>query len=91
MQQSMNQQDAADMGSAAFTQALTATGYLLPDGRAAPGLARSGEDASARLRTVLSDSRVGLQAEAVFSAQSVPTAIFKDAGDVYRVLSSCVS
>lgn len=69
------------MGSAAFTRALTATGYLLPDGSAAPGLARAGDDASARLRAALSDSRVGLQAEAVFSAQSVPTAIFKDAGD----------
>ena len=69
------------MDSAAFTRALTATGYLLPDGRPAPGLARSGEDAGARLRAVLLDSRVGLQAEAVFSAQSVPTAIFKDAGD----------
>jgi hypothetical protein len=69
------------MDSAAFTKALTETGYLLPDGRSAPGLARAGEDAGARLRAVLSDSRVGLQAEAVFSAQSVPTAIFKDAGD----------
>ncbi|CAJ9608147.1 N-6 DNA methylase [Burkholderia pseudomallei] len=69
------------MGSAAFTKALTATGYLLSDGGPAPGLARAGEDAGARLRAVLSDSRVGLQAEAVFSAQSVPTAIFKDAGD----------
>lgn len=69
------------MGSAAFTKVLTATGYLLPDGRPAPGLARAGEDSGARLRAVLSDSRVGLQAEAVFSAQSVPTAIFKDAGD----------
>lgn len=68
------------MGSAAFTKALTATGYLLPDGGSAPGLARAGEDAGARLRAVLSDSRVGLQADAVFSAQRVPTAIFKDAG-----------
>lgn len=69
------------MGSAAFTRALTATGYLLPDGRLASGLARAGDDAGARLRAVLSDSRVGLQAEAVFSAQNVPTAIFKDAGE----------
>lgn len=69
------------MGSAAFTKALTVTGYLLPDGRSAPGLARAGEDAGARLRAILADSRVGLHAEAVFSAQSVPTAIFKDAGD----------
>lgn len=69
------------MGSAAFTKALTVTGYLLPDGKPAAGLARAGDDAGARLRAVLSDSRVGLKAEAVFSAQSVPTAIFKDAGD----------
>lgn len=69
------------MGSAAFTQALTATGYLLPDGSGAPGLTQAGEDFGARLRSVLSDGRVGLQAEAVFSAQSVPTAIFKDAGN----------
>lgn len=69
------------MDSAAFTKVLTATGFLLPDGRPAPGLARAGEDAGARLHAVLSDSRVRLQAEAVFSAQSVPTAIFKDAGD----------
>ena len=81
MPQSTSKQDVADVVSAAFKQVLTATGYLLPDGSAAPGLERSGKDASARLRTVLSDSRVGLQAEAVFSAQSVPTAIFKDAGD----------
>jgi hypothetical protein len=69
------------MGSAAFTKALTETGYLLPDGGPVRGLARAGEAAGARLRAVLSDSRVGLQADAVFSAQSVPTAIFKDAGD----------
>ena len=81
MPQSTMQPGATSMGSAAFTKALMATGYLLPDGRPAPGLARAGEDAGARLRSVLSDSRVGLQAEAVFSAQSVPTAIFKDAGE----------
>ena len=69
------------MVSAAFTKALTETGYLLPDGKPAAGLARTGDDAGARLRAVLSDSRVGLKAEAVFSAQRVPTAIFKDAGD----------
>jgi len=69
------------MGSAAFTKALTETGYLLPDGKSAAGLVRAGDNAGARLRAVLLDSRVGLQADAVFSAQSVPTAIFKDAGD----------
>jgi len=68
------------MSSLAFTKALTATGFLLPDGGAVPGLARAGDDASSRLRPILSDSRVGLQADAVFSAQSVPTTIFKDAG-----------
>jgi hypothetical protein len=68
------------MGSAAFTKALKATGYLLPDGSAAHGLARPGEDAGNRLRAVLSDTRIGLEADAAFSAQSVPTAIFKDAG-----------
>lgn len=73
--------NAEDMGSPAFTKALTATGYLFPDGKSAPGLARAGEDAGSRLRAILSDSRVGLQADAVFSAQSVPTAIFKDAGE----------
>jgi hypothetical protein len=69
------------MGSAAFTKALQATGYLLSDGRPAAGLARAGEDAGTRLRAVLTDTRVGLQADAAFSAQSVPTAIFKDAGN----------
>lgn len=68
------------MGSVAFTKALTATGFLLPNGEAAIGLARAGNDAGSRLRPILSDSRVGLLADAVFSAQSVPTTIFKDAG-----------
>lgn len=69
------------MNSAAFTRVLTATGYLLPDGSAAPGLSKAGEAFNPRLRSILSDDRVGLNAEAVFSAQSVPTAIFKDAGN----------
>ncbi|NGM80161.1 HsdM family class I SAM-dependent methyltransferase [Burkholderia multivorans] len=69
------------MGSAAFTKALTETGYLLPDGTPAPGLASGGVHVGTRLRALLSNSRVGLNADAVFSAQSVPTAVFKDAGD----------
>lgn len=69
------------MRSAAFKHVLAATGYLLPDGSGAPGLIRCGEDADVRLRAVLSDGRVGLQADAVFSAQRVPTSIFKDAGN----------
>lgn len=68
------------MTSPAFTKALKATGYLLPNGEAAPGLARGGEATSARLRPLLSDTRIGLKADAVFSAQNVPTSIFKDAG-----------
>lgn len=68
------------MNSAAFTKALTETGYLLPNGEPAPGLARLGQEVTSRLRPVLSDVRVGLQADAVFSAQNTPTTIFKDAG-----------
>lgn len=67
------------MNSSAFTKALQATEYLLPDGSFAPGLDRPGEVAAARLRSVFS-SHVGLRADAVFSAQDVPTSIFKDAG-----------
>jgi hypothetical protein len=70
-----------EMSSRAFTKALTATGYFLQDGRPAPGVVCTGEDAGVRLRAVLSDSRVGLKADAVFSTQNVPTCIFKDAGD----------
>lgn len=70
------------MSSAAFTKALTATGYLLPNGESAPGLTRVGPVvATSRLRSVLTDDRVGLNADAVFSAHNAPTAIFKDAGD----------
>lgn len=68
------------MNSAAFTKALTETGYLLPGGQPARGLARAGDDVTSRLRSALSDDRVGLQADAVFSAQNIPTSIFKDAG-----------
>jgi hypothetical protein len=69
------------MGSAAFTKALTETGYLRSDGAPVPGLAHAGAHVDSRVRALLSTSRVGLKADAVFSAQSVPTAVFKDAGD----------
>lgn len=69
------------MNSSAFTKALQATEYLLPNGSFVPGLDRPGEVAAARLRSVFSDRHVGLRADAVFSAQKVPTSIFKDAGD----------
>ena len=68
------------MHSTAFTKTLTATGYLLPSGESAPGLTRTGKDVTSRLRSVLKDGRVGLNADAVFSAQNTPTTIFKDAG-----------
>lgn len=68
------------MSSLAFQKALTATGYLLPDGTAAPGLICAGGDVDSRVRPVLSESRAGLHADAVFRAQNTPTAIFKDSG-----------
>ena len=69
------------MSSLAFQQALTVTGYLLPNGESAPGLVRAGGEVDSRVRPVLSETRAGLHADAVFSAQNTPTAIFKDAGE----------
>ena len=68
------------MRSAAFHKALTATGYLLANGTAAPGITLAEEGASSRFRPALVNSRIGLEADAVFSAQNIPIAIFKDAG-----------
>ncbi len=68
------------MTSRAFNRALGATGYLTTDGRAVPGLSRSAETAAARLRPILVDDRVGLNADAVFSVEKTPASIFKDAG-----------
>ncbi|MGX9117224.1 N-6 DNA methylase [Mesorhizobium sp. BHbsci] len=68
------------MRSAAFEKVLQATGYLGPNRRPAAGLTLAGDAAAAKLRNVLEDDRVGLKADAVFSAQSTPTSIFKDAG-----------
>lgn len=69
------------MSSRAFKRVLEATGYLAADGSPAPGLVRAADPAAARLRVVLKDDRVGLNADAVFTAQSTPAAIFKDAGE----------
>jgi hypothetical protein len=66
--------------SAAFKKALTYTGYLLSNGNPAPGVTIAGQSVTSRLRPALSSSRVGLEADAVFSAQNTPVAIFKDAG-----------
>lgn len=68
------------MTSTAFRKALEATGYVDPQGRPAPGLTKADAETPARLRTILHDERVGLKADAVFSAQGAPTSIFKDAG-----------
>lgn len=68
------------MHSLAFTKTLKATGYLLSNGASAPGLVRAGEAVTTQLRPVLSNLRVGLHADAVFSAQNAPTSIFKDSG-----------
>ena len=69
------------MSSAAFKKVLKATGYLDEKGRSAPGLTRAAGQTPFRLRAVLRDERVGLNADAVFSAQGNPTSIFKDAGE----------
>ncbi|MGP9821231.1 N-6 DNA methylase [Salinarimonas sp. NSM] len=68
------------MTSAAYKQALEATGYLASSGLPAPGLVPADDLRAAKMRAIFSDERVGLQADAVFSAQNVPTSIFKDAG-----------
>jgi hypothetical protein len=69
------------MNSIAFQKALTATGYLLSDGKDATGLVRPGREMDSRVRPALSESRAGLHADAVFSAQNTPVTIFKDSGN----------
>ena len=69
------------MKSSTFEKVLRATGYLGPSGQPAPGLTLVDDEDSARLRAVFENERVGLNADAVFSAQNVPTSIFKDAGN----------
>ncbi|MDP1627376.1 class I SAM-dependent DNA methyltransferase [Parvibaculum sp.] len=68
------------MSSPAFKKVLEATGYLTPAGKSVPGLVTAGDPASANLKKVFADDRVGLNADAVFTAQSSATSIFKDAG-----------
>lgn len=70
------------MTSAAYKQALEATGYLASNGLPAPGLVSADDSRATKMRAIFSDERVGLRADAIFSAQNVPTSIFKDAGDV---------
>ena len=68
------------MTTAAFQKALQSTGYVTPAGRNARGLIDAGNATSARLNTVFSNDRVGLNADAVFLAQNTATSIFKDVG-----------
>ena len=68
------------MSSAAFLRALKATGYIGPEGQPAPGLLTADAPGAERLRSVMRNMRIGLQADAVFTAQSTATGIFKDAG-----------
>ena len=69
------------MKSSTFDRVLQATGFLRPSGRPAPGLTLADDEDAARLQAVFRNERVGLNADAVFSAHSVPTSIFKDAGE----------
>ena len=68
------------MSSPAFKKALETTGYLTPAGKSVPGLLTAGDPGSAKLKKLFVDDRVGLNADAVFTAQSSATSIFKDAG-----------
>ena len=67
------------MKSQTFDQVLQVTGYLRLPGRPAPGLTLPEDQDAAKLQTVFRNDRVGLNADAVFSAHGVPTSIFKDA------------
>jgi hypothetical protein len=71
----------ARVKSQAFQQALEATGYFGPGDRAAPGLTQADDASASKLRAVFADEAVGLNADAVFTAQNTPTSIFKDAGN----------
>lgn len=69
------------MTSAAFRKVLEATGYLAPNGLPASGLMPADDPRATTMPAVFSDERVGLRANAVFTAQNAPTSIFKDSGD----------
>ena len=69
------------MKSSTFDRVLQATGFLRPSGGPVPGLTLSDDEDAAKMQAVFRNDRVGLNADAVFSAHSVPTSIFKDAGE----------
>lgn len=68
------------MHSPAFKSVLSATGYLSEELLPAPGLISASGNITFRLRPLLTD-RVGLNADAVFTAQDNPITVFKDAGE----------
>ena len=53
-----------------FDRVLQATGFLQPSGRPAAGLTLADDEDAAKLHAVFKNERVGLNADAVFSAQS---------------------
>ncbi|WP_143195378.1 nucleoside deaminase [Archangium sp. Cb G35] len=69
------------MSIEAFKRVLSETGVLTAGGKPSPGLVRATAPAAARLRGRLEDSRICLMADAVFTAQSMPAAVFKSSGD----------
>ena len=69
------------MHSQAFQAALEKVGYLAASGKPAPGLTLTDGTPHPKLRAVLGRGNgIGLDADAVFSAQDAPVSIFKDAG-----------
>lgn len=69
------------MHSQPFQATLEEMGYLAASGKPAPGLALTVGTQHPKLRAVLGRGNgIGLDADAVFSAQDAPVSIFKDAG-----------
>ena len=69
------------MHSQAFQATLEKMGYLAASGKPAPGLALTDGTPHPKLRPVLGRGNgIGLDADAIFSAQDAPVSIFKDAG-----------
>ncbi|WLT33350.1 class I SAM-dependent DNA methyltransferase [Geothrix sp. PMB-07] len=68
------------MNSVPFRRALQASGYLSEDGTPVPGLETQGGHSTLRVRPIFANKQIGLCADAIFTAQGTPIAIFKDAG-----------
>ena len=70
------------MYSQAFRSTLAKTGYLLGSQRPAPGFTLASDECPPKMRAVLGrNNGIGIEADAVFSAQDSPISIFKDAGN----------